>query len=54
LQAERARIVPAQLLNEAGIVGAAMAAVDLIPVRPRARRTAAVKPPVRKKERTRK
>jgi polyphosphate glucokinase len=33
LEAERARIVPAQLLNEAGIVGAAMAAIDLIPVR---------------------
>ena len=33
LQAERAKIVPAQLLNEAGIVGAAMAAVDLIPAR---------------------
>jgi polyphosphate glucokinase len=51
LQAERARIVPAQLLNEAGIVGAAMAAVDLIPVRPRARRTAAAKatPKTRKK-----
>src|SRR5512143_3069548 len=30
LQAERAKIAPAQLLNEAGIVGAAMAAVDLI------------------------
>ena len=43
LQAERAKIAPAQLLNEAGIVGAAMAAVDLIPVRPRARRTAAAK-----------
>jgi polyphosphate glucokinase len=34
LQAERAKIVPAQLLNEAGIVGAAMAAVDLIPTEP--------------------
>jgi polyphosphate glucokinase len=31
LQAERARIVPAQLLNEAGIVGAALAAVELLP-----------------------
>jgi polyphosphate glucokinase len=30
LQAERAKIVPAQLLNEAGIVGAAMAAKDLV------------------------
>jgi polyphosphate glucokinase len=33
LQAERAKIVPAQLLNEAGIVGAAMAAVDLLPAK---------------------
>jgi polyphosphate glucokinase len=37
LQAERAKIVPAQLLNEAGIVGAAMAAIDLIPARPPAK-----------------
>jgi polyphosphate glucokinase len=35
LQAERAKIVPAQLLNEAGIVGAAMAAKELAkPERP--------------------
>jgi polyphosphate glucokinase len=39
LQAERAKIVPAQLLNEAGIVGAAMAAIDLIPrARPRVKK----------------
>ncbi len=33
LQAERAKIVPAQLLNEAGIVGAAIAAQDLVPAK---------------------
>ena len=43
LQAERAKIAPAQLLNEAGIVGAAMAAVDLIPARRPARKTAVAK-----------
>src|SRR5512136_1660894 len=43
LQAERARIVPAQLLNEAGIVGAAMAAVDLIPTRSAVRKKATSK-----------
>ncbi len=43
LQAERAKIVPAQLLNEAGIVGAAMAAVDLIPARRSARKPALAK-----------
>jgi polyphosphate glucokinase len=41
LQAERAKIVPAQLLNEAGIIGAAMAAVELIPVKPAAKKKAA-------------
>jgi polyphosphate glucokinase len=53
LQAERAKIVPAQLLNEAGIVGAAMAAVDLIPAKAPAKKRAAtptpVKPPAKKK-----
>jgi polyphosphate glucokinase len=53
LQAERAKIVPAQLLNEAGIVGAAMAAVDLIPTRPSVKKKAAnppsVKPSMKKK-----
>ncbi len=44
LQAERAKIVPAQLLNEAGIVGAAIAAADLIPARRRARKSASAKP----------
>jgi polyphosphate glucokinase len=44
LQAERAKIVPAQLLNEAGIVGAALAAVDLVPARRRAKKSAAGKP----------
>src|SRR5512147_2641686 len=44
LQAERAKIVPAQLLNEAGIVGAAMAAVELIPSKPSARKEAVVAP----------
>jgi polyphosphate glucokinase len=43
LQAERARIVPAQLLNEAGIVGAAMAAVDLVVAKPPARKKPKVK-----------
>jgi polyphosphate glucokinase len=43
LQAERAKIVPAQLLNEAGIVGAAMAAVDLIPAKSAAKRKTAAK-----------
>jgi polyphosphate glucokinase len=43
LQAERAKIVPAQLLNEAGIVGAAMAAVDLIVARPTAKKKPKVK-----------
>ncbi len=43
LQAERARIVPAQLLNEAGMVGAAIAAVDLIPARPPVKKKAAAK-----------
>jgi polyphosphate glucokinase len=53
LQVERAKIVPAQLLNEAGIVGAAMAAIDLIPVRPPAQKKVAqpapVKPPAKKR-----
>ena len=51
LQAERAGIVPAQLLNEAGIVGAAMAAKDLIPARrtPRKRAAAKAKPRPKKK-----
>jgi polyphosphate glucokinase len=53
LQAERAKIVPAQLLNEAGIVGAAMAAIDLIPARPaakpRAKKATPVRPPAKKK-----
>jgi polyphosphate glucokinase len=50
LQAERAKIVPAQLLNEAGIVGAAMAAVDLIPPKSPARKaTAKAKPRSKKK-----
>jgi polyphosphate glucokinase len=43
LYAERAKIVPAQLLNEAGIVGAAMAAVDLIPVKPAVKKKATAK-----------
>ncbi|CAG0936178.1 polyphosphate glucokinase [Thermoflexales bacterium] len=43
LRAERARIVPAQLLNEAGIVGAAMAAVDLIPTESSLKKKAPVK-----------
>src|SRR5512136_151035 len=43
LHAERAKIVPAQLLNEAGIVGAAMAAVDLIPTRSAVRKKATSK-----------
>ncbi|NTU65120.1 MAG: ROK family protein [Chloroflexi bacterium] len=43
LQAERAKIVPAQLLNEAGIVGAAMAAVDLIVTKPLRKKRAAAK-----------
>ncbi|HTP07063.1 MAG TPA: ROK family protein [Anaerolineae bacterium] len=54
LQAERAKIVPAQLLNEAGIVGAAMAAVDMIPPKRFAKKKALVdsiptKPPAKKK-----
>ena len=53
LQAERAKIVPAQLLNEAGIVGAAMAAVDLIPATTSAKKKAPhpprVQPPAKKK-----
>jgi polyphosphate glucokinase len=44
LQAERAKIVPAQLLNEAGIVGAAMAAVELIPPKPSTPKPAAEEP----------
>jgi polyphosphate glucokinase len=50
LQAERAKIAPAQLLNEAGIVGAAMAAKDLVQTGPpprkattRAKQTVAVR-----------
>ena len=43
LHAERARIVPAQLLNEAGIVGAAIAAVELIPARSVVRKKATTK-----------
>ena len=34
LHTERSKIVPAQLLNEAGIVGAAMAAKDLVKAEP--------------------
>jgi polyphosphate glucokinase len=49
LQAERAKIVPAQLLNEAGIVGAAMAAVDLIPREPVTEREAVPRKSARKK-----
>jgi polyphosphate glucokinase len=41
LQAERARIEPAQLLNEAGIVGAAMAARDLVKTEPPPRKVVA-------------
>ena len=54
LQAERAKIVPAQLLNEAGIVGAAMAAVDLLPSTPSVKEKTdenlnVVQPPAKKK-----
>jgi polyphosphate glucokinase len=53
LQAERARIVPAQLLNQAGIVGSAMAAVDLIPRTPLAlKKQAAAKKQSRPKQKT--
>jgi polyphosphate glucokinase len=43
LKVERAKIVPAQLLNEAGIVGAALAAADLIPVKPPVKKKAVAK-----------
>ena len=41
LHADRATIVPAQLLNEAGIVGAAIAAKDLLSPEPPSKKTAA-------------
>jgi polyphosphate glucokinase len=54
LQAERAKIVPAQLLNEAGIVGAAMAAVDLIPARLAVKKKATAKSKAKAKSRPKK
>jgi polyphosphate glucokinase len=53
LQAERARIVPAQLLNEAGIIGAARAARELMTEELAAKELAAqtlvkVEPPLKK------
>ena len=48
LQAERARIAPAQLLNEAGIVGAAMAAKELAAKKSAAKDLVKAEPPLRK------
>jgi polyphosphate glucokinase len=49
LQAERARIVPAQLMNEAGLVGAALAAIDLAKAKPPVKKKAKVKAKPKKK-----
>jgi len=43
LHTERSKIVPAQLLNEAGIVGAALAAKDLVKAEPPPRKAATKK-----------
>ncbi len=48
LHADRAKIVPAQLLNEAGIVGAALAARELAPKDLAAKDLVPAEPPLRK------
>jgi polyphosphate glucokinase len=48
LRLERGRIVPAQLLNEAGIIGAALAAKDLQPAAKAPRQKSAASPAQKK------